>query len=186
MAALGRALEKDGQSGAARVPARYLDLVALGTVADVVRLDHNNRILVQQGLARIRAGRTVPGITALLSIAGRTQSSAVSTDLGFAVGPRLNAAGRLEDMSIGIECLLTDEMAEASRLAQTLDEINKNRREIEADMRDQAFAAIDSIAPRSLPLCVALYDKDWHSGVVGLIAARVRERCHRPTLAFCA
>ena len=113
MAALGRALETAGQPGAARVPARYLDLVALGTVADVVRLDHNNRILVEQGLKRIRGGQTVAGIAALLAQAGRSAGRVVSSDLGFAVGPRLNAAGRLEDMSLGIECLLTDDRAAA-------------------------------------------------------------------------
>ena len=184
MAALGRALDAAGQSGAARIPARYLDLVALGTVADVVRLDHNNRILVQQGLKRIRAGRTVAGITALLRVAGRTAGRVVSADLGFALGPRLNAAGRLEDMSIGIECLLTDDHAVAEKYAAELDGINRQRREIETTMRDQAFAVVDTIEPRDLPPCVCLYDPSWHAGVVGLIASRVRERCHRPVLAF--
>lgn len=184
MAALGRSLEAQGQADAARIPARYLDLVALGTVADVVRLDHNNRILVQQGLNRIRAGHTVAGITALIRQAGRSADRIVSTDLGFVVGPRLNAAGRLEDMSIGIECLLTDDPAVAARYAAQLDGINKERREIESTMRDQAFAVVDTIEPRQLPPCVCLYDKTWHTGVVGLIASRVRERCHRPVLAF--
>ncbi len=184
MAALGRALEAAGRSGAARIPARYLDLVALGTVADVVRLDHNNRILVQQGLRRIRAGRTVAGITALLRQAGRTPDRVVSADLGFVLGPRLNAAGRLEDMSIGIECLLTDDHTVAEKYAAELDGINRQRREIETTMRDQAFAVVDTIEPRNLPPCVCLYDPSWHAGVVGLIASRVRERCHRPVLAF--
>lgn len=184
MAALGRTLEAAGQEGAARIPARYLDLVALGTVADVVRLDHNNRILVQQGLMRIRAGRTVAGIAALLQLAGRTADRVVCSDLGFAVGPRLNAAGRLEDMSIGVECLLTDDRAVAAKLAAELDGINKQRRDIEAGMRDQAFAAVDTIETHKLPPCVCLYDRSWHAGVVGLIASRVRERCHRPVLAF--
>ena len=184
MAALGRYLENDGLAEAARIPAQYLDLVALGTVADVVRLDHNNRILVRQGLQRIRAGKTVPGIRALLRIAGRSADNLVSTDLGFAVGPRLNAAGRLDDMSVGIECLLTDDEATAARLASELDAINHERRDIEARMREQAFAAVDSIPMVDLPSCVSLYDERWHAGVVGLIASRVKERCHRPVIAF--
>lgn len=184
MAALGRALESRGESGAARRPARYLDLVALGTVADVVRLDHNNRILVQHGLQRIRGGRSVAGIRALLRQSGRSPERAVSSDLGFAIGPRLNAAGRLDDMSIGIECLLTDDDAVASQLAATLDDINRERRSIEASMRDEAFARVDSMPSGRLPPCVCVYDAGWHQGIVGLIAARVRERCHRPAIAF--
>lgn len=184
MAALGRVLEEAGQAGAARVPARYLDLVALGTVADVVQLDHNNRILVRQGIDRIRAGRSVVGISAILRQAGRSVEKLVATDLGFTVGPRLNAAGRLEDMSVGIECLLTDDAATAARLAGELDDINKERRNIESTMRDQAFAFVDALDDRKLPACVCLYDQRWHQGVVGLIAARVRERCHRPVIVF--
>ena len=184
MAALGRALEQSGQTGAARVPAKYLDLVALGTIADVVTLDHNNRVLVQQGMQRIRAGKAVPGITALFEQAGRSISRAVSTDLGFVVGPRLNAAGRLEDMSVGIECLLTDDLQAARRLAAMLDGINKERRSIEAKMRQEAFAVVDAIDAHDLPACVCLYDQDWHQGIVGLIASRVRERCDRPVIAF--
>jgi len=184
MAALGRALESEGVEGAARKPATYLDLVALGTVADVVTLDHNNRILVRQGLERIRAGKAVPGIQALLKQSGRAIRRAVSSDLGFVVGPRLNAAGRLEDMSIGIECLLTDDPALADRYAATLDRINSERRHIETKMRDQAFAYVDAMDDRRLPACVCLYDESWHQGIVGLIASRVRERCHRPVIAF--
>ncbi len=184
MAALGRVLEAGGTSGAARVPTRYLDLVALGTVADVVTLDHNNRILVQQGLQRIRAGRAVPGIVALFQQANRSPARAVSTDLGFVVGPRLNAAGRLEDMSIGIECLLTDDVSAAAKLAAMLDEINRERRSIEAKMRTEAFAYVDAMEARNFPPCVCLYDSQWHQGIVGLIAARVRERCDRPVIAF--
>lgn len=184
LAALGRRLEDDGQPGASRIPARYLDLVALGTVADVVPLDHNNRILVEQGIRRIRAGQTVAGITALLQQSGRIVARTVSTDLGFAVGPRLNAAGRLEDMSVGIECLLTDDLDVASRHAATLDSINKERRNIEATMRDQAFAVVDAMDARRLPACVCVYDESWHQGVVGLIASRVKERCFRPVIAF--
>ncbi len=184
MAALGRTLETDGQAGAARVPARYLDLVALGTVADVVTLDHNNRILVQQGLQRIRARKSVPGIAALFHKAGRTPARAVSSDLGFVVAPRLNAAGRLKDMSVGIECLLTDDEQAAAQLANMLDEINKERRNIEAKMRQEAFSYVDAIDAQDLPACVCLYDAEWHQGIVGLIASRVRERCDRPVIAF--
>jgi single-stranded-DNA-specific exonuclease len=184
MAALGRRVEAAGLSGAAKVPARYLDLVALGTVADVVTLDHNNRILVQQGLERIRAGKAVAGIAALFHKAGRSLARAVSSDLGFVVAPRLNAAGRLEDMSVGIECLLSDDAQAALRLATALDEINKERRIIEAKMRQEAFAYVDTIDAQNLPACVCLYDADWHQGIVGLIASRVRERCDRPVVAF--
>ncbi|HNP34645.1 MAG TPA: single-stranded-DNA-specific exonuclease RecJ [Woeseiaceae bacterium] len=184
LAALGKRLEVEGHAGAARIPARYLDLVALGTVADVVPLDRNNRILVEQGLRRIRAGRAVVGITALLHQAGRDPGRTVSTDLGFAAGPRLNAAGRLEDMALGIECLLTDDPATAARHATTLDTINRDRREIEADMRDQAFAFVDRMDPDRMPACISVYDASWHQGVVGLIASRVKDRCHRPVIAF--
>jgi single-stranded-DNA-specific exonuclease len=184
MAALGRELESHGRTGFARIPAQYLDLVALGTVADVVRLDKNNRILVQQGISRIRAGRAVAGIQALFNQAGRSVSRAVSTDLGFVVGPRLNAAGRLEDMSVGIECLLTDDAGAAANFAAMLDEINRQRKDIETKMRQEAFAYVDAMDSRNLPHCVCLYDSDWHQGVVGLIASRVRERCDRPVIAF--
>lgn len=184
MAALGRALEQRGRAAAAKIPARYLDLVALGTVADVVPLDHNNRVLVQQGLNRIRAGKTVAGIRALLTQTGRQLSRTVSTDLGFVAGPRINAAGRLEDMSIGIECLLTDDQSVAQAHADTLDQINRERRDIESTMREQAFAYVDSLDSQQWPSCVCVYDEQWHQGVVGLIAARVREKCHRPVIAF--
>lgn len=184
MAALGRQLESQGQTGAARVPARFLDLVALGTVADVVPLDHNNRILVQQGLSRIRSGETVAGIRALLTRSGRQLARTVSTDLGFAAGPRINAAGRLEDISIGIECLLTDDDDIAEQHALVLDGINRERREIEATMREQAFAYVQSLERHKWPSCVCVYEESWHQGVVGLIAARVREVCHRPVIAF--
>ena len=184
MAGVGRALQQQGLSGAARMPARYLDLVALGTVADVVRLDHNNRILVRQGLDRIRAGACVAGIDALFACSGRPARRAVSTDLGFAVAPRLNAAGRLNDMSVGIECLLTDNAAAAAELAASLDHTNRQRRDIETGMRERAFAFVDAIDARNLPDCVCVYDADWHPGIVGLVAARVRERCNRPVVAF--
>ncbi len=184
LARIGRMLEELGEAGAAKIPARYLDLVALGTVADVVPLDHNNRVLVQQGLTRMRAGIAVPGIDALLRQAGRSLSRCISTDLGFAVGPRINAAGRLEDISVGIECLLTDDTNVAAEYARQLDQINKDRRDIEATMRDQAFKYVDNLGEQHWPNCVCVYDKSWHQGVVGLIAARVRERCHRPVIAF--
>jgi single-stranded-DNA-specific exonuclease len=184
VAALGRRLENEGVAGAAKIPAQYLDLVALGTVADVVPLDHNIRILVQQGLNRMRSGKTVSGIRALLELSGRQLVRTVSTDLGFVVGPRINAAGRLEDISIGIECLLTDDDAAARQYAAQLDQINKDRREIEATMREQAFSYVDKLENRRWPSCVCLYEASWHQGVVGLIASRVRERCHRPVIAF--
>jgi len=184
MAALGRVLEQAGDAGLAKIPAQYLDLVALGTVADVVPLDHNNRILVQQGLNRIRAGQTVAGIRALLTQSGRQLSRTVSTDLGFVAGPRINAAGRLEDMSVGIECLLTDDPDIAQQHAAQLDQINRERRNIESTMREQAFAYVDSLDTNRLPSCMCVFEPSWHQGVVGLIAARVRERCHRPVIAF--
>ena len=184
MARIGRLLEEQGRAGAARVPARFLDLVALGTVADVVPLDHNNRVLVQQGLARIRGGQSVPGIVALLQQSGRQAAKCVSTDLGFGVGPRINAAGRLEDISVGIECLLTDSPVTADSYARVLDQINSERRDIEATMREQAFAYVDSLGEQRWPSCVCVFDPTWHQGIVGLIAARVKERCHRPVIAF--
>ena len=184
MAALGRVVEQQGQQDAAKIPAQYLDLVALGTVADVVPLDHNNRILVQQGLNRIRAGKTVAGIRALLTQSGRQLARTVSTDLGFIAGPRINAAGRLDDIAVGIECLLTDDEQVAEQHAQSLDQINKERRTIESTMREQAFNYVDSLQARDWPSCVCVYEESWHQGVVGLIAARVRERCHRPVIAF--
>ena len=184
MAALGRTLQEREGGSAAKIPARYLDLVALGTVADVVPLDHNNRILVQQGLQRIRANKTVAGIRALLTQSGRQLARIVSADLGFVAGPRINAAGRLEDMSVGIECLLTDDDSTATEHARLLDQINKERREIESTMREQAFAFVDSLDARNWPPCVCVYAKSWHQGVVGLVAARVKERCHRPAIAF--
>ena len=184
MAKVGRELQDQGMQDAARIPARYLDLVALGTVADVVPLDHNNRILVHQGLLRIRAGHSVPGIQALLQQSGRQPKRCVSTDLGFAVGPRINASGRLEDIAVGIECLLTDSAETAAEHARLLDHINSERRDIEAGMREQAFDYVDKLGSTRWPPCVCVYDQSWHQGIVGLIAARVRERCHRPVIAF--
>lgn len=170
--------------------ADLLDLVALGTVADLVPLDRNNRILVHEGLRRIRAGRACPGILALLQVAGRSAANLVAADLGFAVGPRLNAAGRLEDMSLGIACLLTDDPAEAQRLATELNTINQTRRAIEAEMRDQAMAAVTELQQRllqqgdELPAALVLYEPSWHQGVVGIVASRIKDCFHRPVIVF--
>jgi len=165
--------------------ASLLDIVALGTVADVVPLEHNNRILVSQGLARVRKGQCCKGIEALLRVANRNQAQCVASDFGFTVGPRLNAAGRLEDMSLGIECLLTDDPIRALELAQQLDSLNKQRRDIETDMRQQAFKVLDEIDLSSeQPVGVCLYDQSWHQGVIGILASRVKEQLHRPVIAF--
>ena len=163
--------------------AELLDLVALGTVADVVTLDRNNRIFVAQGLARIRQRRMQPGIAALLQVAGREPARAGTFDLGFAVGPRLNAAGRLADMSIGIECLITDDRARALNIAQELDTINHERRAIEADMREAANIQLDTI-DASARASLTLFEPTWHQGVIGILAGRVKEKFHRPTFAF--
>jgi single-stranded-DNA-specific exonuclease len=160
-----------------------LDLVALGTVADVVKLDRNNRILVSQGLARMRAGRMQPGIRALFAAAGRDPARASSFDMGFALGPRLNAAGRLSDMSLGIELLITDDMARALNIAQELDRLNRERRAIEADMQDAALASLEDFEPGQAA-SVCLFEPDWHQGVIGIVAGRIKERLHRPTIAF--
>lgn len=167
--------------------ATLLDLVALGTVADVVPLDQNNRRLVAQGVARIRAGRSQPGVKALLKIAGRDERKLTSVDLAFAVAPRLNAAGRLADMSLGIECLIGEHKIECDRMALALDELNKERREIESKMKIQAIALVDEMGIGTgddLPLGLCLYDDLWHQGVVGIIASRIKERFHRPVIAF--
>ena len=163
--------------------AALLDLVALGTVADVVKLDQVNRILVAQGLKRIRAGRTCAGVRALFEVAGRELSQATTYDLGFVVGPRLNAAGRLADMSIGIACMLSDDDAVALRAAAELDRLNRERREVEATMQDQALASIDAtVTDDAYTLC--LYRPEWHQGVVGIVASRLKDRFHRPVLVF--
>ena len=160
-----------------------LDLVALGTVADVVKLDANNRILVAQGLKRIRAGRAHAGVAALLRVAARDARRVTPFDLGFAVGPRLNAAGRLADMSLGIECLLTDDPVRAQAIAEQLDSINRERRVIEAGMQDAALASLDSIDPRD-SATLTLFDPDWHQGVIGIVASRLKEKFYRPTITF--
>ncbi|MEH6626425.1 MAG: single-stranded-DNA-specific exonuclease RecJ [Motiliproteus sp.] len=191
MSALRRELQGRNwfQSQGLEVPnmASYLDLVALGTVADVVSLDQNNRILVEQGLRRIRAGAARPGILALLSVAGRDHRKLVASDLGFAVGPRLNAAGRLEDMSIGIECLLSTDADAANALAFQLDELNQDRKRIEQSMQDQALNILDNMAlagEAEMPAGLCLFDASWHEGVIGILASRIKERLHRPVIAF--
>jgi single-stranded-DNA-specific exonuclease len=179
-------LRKRGKFGAQRPEpnlAHLLDLVALGTVADVVRLDDNNRRLVAQGLQRIRAGRARPGIAALLQLAGRDLTRVTAYDLGFVVGPRLNAAGRLQDMSIGIECLLSSDPEQARELARQLDDLNRERRGIQADMQDSALTHLENVDPGEA-FGLSLYDPTWHQGVIGILAARLRERFHRPVIAF--
>jgi len=163
--------------------AELLDLVALGTVADVVNLDQNNRILVSQGLARMRAGRVHPGVRALFAAAGRELARASTFDMGFALGPRLNAAGRLSDMSLGIECLITDDNARALNIAQDLDALNRERRDIEQDMRETALARIEDFDAGNT-LSVSLFEPDWHQGVIGIVAGRIKEKVNRPVLAF--
>lgn len=166
--------------------ASLLDLVALGTVADVVALERNNRTLVYQGLQRIRAGQARPGILALIEVAGRRRDILSATDLGFALAPRLNAAGRLEDISIGIECLLSDDYDYALDLARTLDDLNRERRGIEQEMQQQALVLLDRLQldAEALPYGLCLFDPGWHQGVIGILASRIKERVHRPVIAF--
>ena len=166
--------------------AASLDLVALGTVADVVALDENNRILVEQGLQRIRAGRCCPGVRALLAVAGRDPTRVTAQDLGFYAGPRLNAAGRLTDMAMGVECLLTDDPDLALDLARRLDGLNRERRDIEGGMREEAQAMVEALSldATGLPAGLCLFGEGWHQGVTGIVAARIRERYQRPTIAF--
>ncbi len=168
--------------------AELLDLVALGTIADVVPLDHNNRILVAEGLRRIRGGRARPGISALLQVAKKNAVSLSASDLAFGVGPRLNAAGRLDDMTTGIECLLTESDSVAHRLALQLDGMNQDRRQIESEMRDQAFESLANLEldAADIPAGLCLFDERWHQGVVGILASRVKEKYHRPVIAFAA
>ena len=190
MLALRTRLREQGWFVKANLPepnlAILLDLVALGTVADVVPLDRNNRILVHQGIQRLRAGRCVPGIRALLEIAGRNLQRVVASDLGFTVGPRLNAAGRLDDMSLGIECLLTDDIHVARQMAKKLDKFNRDRKDIESDMQTQALDAIAGLDLQDdqLPVGLCLFDPDWHQGVIGILASRIKEQFHRPVIAF--
>lgn len=167
--------------------ASFLDLVALGTVADVVPLDHNNRILVAQGLQRMRAGFARPGIKALLEVAGRQADKLVASDLGFIVGPRLNAAGRLDDMSLGIQCLLTDDEHLAKEMAMELDGLNRDRKAIESGMQQEALKMLQQLEDKdasSLPWGLCLFDDCWHQGVIGILASRLKDRYHRPVIIF--
>ncbi len=181
LAALGRALDQP------RAIAKYIDLVALGTMADLVHLDHSNRILIDAGLKRMRAGQCVAGLRALCRVSGVAASDVRSVDLAFQLAPRLNAAGRLDDMTLGVRCLLTDSDDEAASLAARLDGLNRERREIEAQMRAEAIELVTPVlaAPAAdLPAIVCLYREDWHEGVVGLVASKIKERTHRPAIAF--
>jgi single-stranded-DNA-specific exonuclease len=194
MLALRRTLVQSGwfetQGIAEPNMALYLDLVALGTVADVVGLDQNNRILVQQGLMRIRQGLSRPGIQALIEVSGKTASQLKASDLGFSVAPRLNAAGRLDDMSLGINCLLSNSLAQARHYAKQLDELNLERRKIETEMKSQAMQDIDKLALQEetsntpIPIALCLFDPSWHQGVIGILAGRLKEKYHRPVVAF--
>ena len=189
MAGLTQALRKLDAlpAGVDASPAQWLDLVALGTVADVVPLDFNNRVLVSQGLQRIRRGRCVPGLRALLEASGRALGTVTGQDLGFQAGPRLNAAGRLDDMTRGIRCLLADDDTEARAMAGELARLNTDRRELEARMQLEALAHVDArvaVLEGHVPAGVCVYDSGWHQGVIGLVASRVKERLHRPVIAF--
>jgi len=188
--ALRAELRRRGVFDAATQPKldALLPLVALGTVADVVKLDANNRRLVAQGLKRIRSGALPSGVAALFTAAGRVAAMATSFDFGFALGPRINAAGRLSDMTLGIECLLTDDAGRADELAKTLDGINRERRDIEAGMREQAQLAADAMIDEDEvpPPAIAIFDPDFHEGVVGIVASRIKDKLHRPTFVFAA
>ena len=192
LTALRAKLREDGWFAARGIPepnlAEHLDIVALGTVADMVQLDHNNRVLVAEGMRRIRAGRCIPGIRALMEVGNRDLKRLSASDLGFTVAPRLNAAGRLTDMSLGIECLLTDDPARARELALKLDGLNRERREIEARMRQEAFAVLAHLdfdeGDAALPVGLSLFNPDWHQGVVGLVASKVKDKVQRPVIAF--
>jgi len=195
MLAVRAQLRKENYFSAKRAEpnmAHLLDLVALGTVADVVTLDENNRILVSQGLKRMLAGKACVGIEQILSISGRDIKRIVAADLGFAIGPRLNAAGRLDDMSLGIECLITDDTNRAAAIAEQLDQLNKNRREIEQQMQHQANESLkyletslsQGMSQKSLPYGISLYNAQWHQGVVGILASRIKEKFNRPTIIF--
>ncbi|MCX7119637.1 MAG: single-stranded-DNA-specific exonuclease RecJ [Legionellales bacterium] len=192
MIALRRHLQTRGwfeaQQMAVPNMSQFLDLVALGTVADVVGLDQNNRILVSQGLQRIRKGMARPGIGALITVAGRVADRLRESDLGFAIAPRLNAAGRLDDMSLGIECLLSESSEQAQALAQRLDTLNTERRKIETEMKGQALAALEqlvlTVESGGLPSGLCLFDPGWHQGVIGVLAGRLKERYHRPVIVF--
>ena len=178
--------EKSYFNQAAPNLANLLDIVALGTVADVVQLDANNRTLVQQGLARIRAGFCRPGISALISVAKRNQAQLVASDLGFSLGPRINAAGRLDEMSYGVELLLCDDPMQANIMANELDALNQSRREIEQGMQEEALKTLDTLKfdEQNMPHAICLFDAQWHQGVIGLVASRIKEAYYRPTFVF--
>lgn len=191
LAAVRKRLRADGWFGGRRAEPRladWLDLVALGTVADLVPLDRNNRILVKGGLDRIRRGSTRPGLMALMRLAKRDYRHATASDLGFALGPRINAAGRLEDMSVGIQCLISEDPAGALSLAQQLDDLNRERRDIQESMQAQAFSLVSDmlskLSGQSLPSALCLHEPGWHQGVVGLVASRIKDAVHRPVIAF--
>ncbi len=192
LTALRAELRESGWFAARNLPepnlAEHLDLVALGTIADMVQLDRNNRVLVAEGMRRIRAGRCIPGIRALMEVGKRDLKRLAPSDLGFTVAPRLNAAGRLTDMSLGIECLLTDDPVRARQLAERLDELNHERREIETRMREEAFAVLAHMDfdedDTTLPVGLSLFNPDWHQGVVGLVASKVKDKVQRPVIAF--
>ncbi|MFZ5558794.1 MAG: single-stranded-DNA-specific exonuclease RecJ [Pseudomonadota bacterium] len=185
MLALRAELRRRGAFAGREEPnfSRLLDLVALGTVADVVRLDDNNRVLVHQGLARIREGRSQPGVQALFRAAGREARRASTYDLGFCLGPRLNAAGRMADMALGIECLTTDDPARALAIAADLDRLNRERRAVESEMQDEALGHLEDIDVGGR-YSLALYRPGWHQGVIGILASRIKDRYHRPVIAF--
>lgn len=186
MAALTKTMVERGLSSNPPPVAELLDLVALGTIADLVPLDRNNRVLVHQGLRRIRAGRCIAGIRALLDIANCLPANVIAADLGYQIGPRLNAAGRLDDMSIGIQCLLTDDPNTARLLAARLSQLNTDRKELELQMQQEALSTIADMRAEDpeLPLGLCLFDESWHQGVVGLVASRVKERVNRPVIAL--
>lgn len=191
LSALRRYLDEQGWFTQQQLPkpnlADYLDLVALGTVADVVSLDENNRILVAQGLRRIRSGKCCAGISALLFVAKKNPATVTASDLGFTLGPRLNAAGRLDDMSIGIQCLLSESIYEAEKLAQHLEDLNRERRAIEASMQVEALQVLQGWQGENEyrdKFAICLYDASWHEGVIGILASRIKERVHRPVIIF--
>jgi len=191
MSALRAELRQMGWFEEAGIPepkmAEFLDLVALGTVADVVPLDHNNRILVAQGMQRMRAGLSRPGIRALFDVAGRSPDKLVASDLGFIIGPRLNAAGRLDDMSLGIQCLLSDNDSLAREMAIQLDELNRDRKAIESGMQQEALKMLQTLLNKdesALPWGLCLFDETWHQGVIGILASRLKDRYHRPVIVF--
>lgn len=191
MSALRRALEQDKWFANQQIPvpnmAQFLDLVALGTIADVVALDKNNRIMVKSGLQRIQKGLARPGIMALIEVSGRTSARLKASDLGFSLGPRLNAAGRLDDMSLGIACLLSENLTEARVMAQSLDGLNAERRQIEAQMQTQALESLQKIDEKNSHLpAICLFDSSWHQGVIGILAGRLKDKFSKPTIIFAA